>query len=113
MKLKIEDVALFGDKILVKPLKFETIKQKQLVPDRDAIKTIDPTSDETPMKEITQEIMMDIQRAKVVAVGNSISANVKVGDTIFYHIKTGVAFEMLKDVIILKSYDIIGLNITE
>ena len=112
--MKIEDIQLQGDRVLISPLEIYTYKTVQHVPDPEFTKgksqqELMTTEQDVPMVEVEKEVKSDIQQAKVVAIGTSDYIQVKVGNIILYHIRTGVPVELVDNSVMIKHYDILAI----
>jgi hypothetical protein len=116
--MQVSEIQLIGDKLLVRPLRKKTKLQVQHVPEEikvdqeliDAAKKagVPPPLPEAKLVAKEVPVVCEIQKAVVLAVGD-IVGNTKVGDTILYHIKTGVPFDYVNNTLLLRSYDLIGV----
>jgi hypothetical protein len=112
--MQVKEVKLFGDRVLIKPLKEYTYTVKELRPRARVPMGVDnidlnEVPDSPEMVEVDVDVKSNIQRAVVVSVGDAEHIPCNVGDTVLYHIKTGIPFELIKGCTLLKHYDIIGV----
>ena len=112
--MHIKDIKLFGDRVLIKPSKEYIYTIKELRPVTKVpmgVNNIDlnNTPESPEMEEYEVDVKSAIQRGIVVSTGDAEHIPCKVGDTILYHIKTGMNFELIKGYTLLKHYDIIGV----
>ena len=113
--MTVKDIKLYGDRVLIKPLKVFTYSTSQLRPkaqmptgdkiNLDEIPEVDPNE----MEEIVTEVASDVQKALVIAIGDATTIPFKVGDTVLYHRKSGIMFELIKGTVLLKHWDVMGI----
>lgn len=106
--MQIKDITLLGDRIIIKPAKFFEYETKEFVKDTEANKGKDPDKDEMVMKEVTNIVRSNIQKATVVAVGDLVKG-INIDDTVLYNMRACAQFELIKGYGILKSYDVVGI----
>lgn len=112
--MQVKDIKLFGDRVLIKPLKEYTYTVKEQRPKQKVPMGVDNidlnnTPEVNEMEEYEVEVRSSLQKAVVVAVGDAEHIPCKLGDTIIYHIKSGLQFELIKGHVLLKHYDIVGI----
>ena len=98
------------DRILVKPLKPIKVKKKVPVP-------VNPDAEVEPgkspeMKIVTKSVDSNMSRGIVLKVGRTGSVTnipFNEGDTVVFPSNAGTAFELFKDTILLKRYEILGI----
>jgi co-chaperonin GroES (HSP10) len=106
-KIQFEPI---DDRVLIKPLKQRTIKKVVTVP---VSKPADLTSAEETVQETKQEtveVLTNCQLGVVLKLGipGSQPLPFEPGDIIVYPTSAGFKFELFKDSILLKRYEILG-----
>lgn len=112
--LKVEEILLCADRLLIQPLELYTYKVKQLSADTptaadNTLETDPDKLEEVDVTEVEQDIISDTQRAIVLAKGNFANVNCNVGDTIIYNYKSALQFELMVNTAIIRQNDVIAV----
>jgi hypothetical protein len=114
--MKIEELKLTGERILIKPLKIHKHIEVQHVPKKKASISKDkdnnlaltelPVEEVDKWEEVKQHVISEVQKATVLAVADK--SPFKVGDVVLYYQKMGIPFNHIYNTYLLKWYDVIG-----
>jgi co-chaperonin GroES (HSP10) len=106
-KIQFEPI---DDRVLIKPLKQKTVKKAFKVPVNTA-NTADAAEQQvTETTEEIREVPTNCQLGVVLKIGKAGASPIpfEEGDIIVYPTNAGVKFELFKDSILLKRYEILG-----
>ena len=92
---------------LIRPHKIVKVNRKIEVPDEDKNKSL-PEGEVREVKVVSKKFPANFQYGEIVATGN-LSGAFKVGDTVVFKPNRVINFELIKGVILVDDYDIIGV----
>ena len=104
------ELQLLGGKVLLKPCAELKITVTETILDEEANEGKDPIVDVMITKEVEREVLTDIQAAEVIGIGTDPMIPCKVGQVVYYHIKSTVPFDHIQGSMLVKYYDLIAIK---
>lgn len=93
-------------RVLVKPLEEVKLVKKVLVPDEDSPQN---PEDIQETKEVEEEVVSNLRVGIVLATDANTEFPFEIGDKVVFVYRAAMPFDLYKDAVLLKRYDILGL----
>jgi co-chaperonin GroES (HSP10) len=91
-------------RVLVKPLEEVKVVKKILVPTDEKVE-----EDIQDTKEVEEEVVSNLRVGVVLSVDSATEFPFSIGDKVVFVYRAAMPFDLYKDTVLLKRYDILGL----